>query len=211
MLFKKSPEKFWNLIGSKYAASPIADRSAYETKIARLKTYLTSEMSVLDIGCATGTQCGDIANNVQQVTGIDISSKLLSIAKQRMMKRDIDNVEFIEASPFEERFRPASFDAIMAFHVLHFFEDVDAILRRINELLVPGGVFISETGCLGDRSKLMANILRSMGYLGLLPTINVLTTQQLEGSLLNSGFTIIEKTKFSDQSDAEFTYVAKKA
>ena len=100
MLFKNSPEKFWNLISSKYAASPISDRRAYETKIAKLKAYLKPEMSVLDIGCATGTQCGDIAGNVRQVIGIDISSKLLAIAEQRMAERNLDNIEFIETSVF---------------------------------------------------------------------------------------------------------------
>lgn len=210
MLFKKSPEKFWNLIASKYAASPIADRPAYETKITKLKTFLTPEMSVLDIGCATGTQCGDIANSVQQVTGIDISSKLLSIAEQRMAERKVENVEFIQTSAFDERFQPGSFDAVMAFHVLHFFEDIDVIFKRVNELLRPGGIFISETACLGNKNKLMSTLLRTMGHLGLLPKMSLLTTQQLEDSLKNSGFSIADKTKFSNRPDAEFTLVARK-
>lgn len=210
MLFKNAPERFWNLIASKYAASPIADRPAYESKITKLKTFLTSDMSVLDIGCATGTQCGDIADSVQQIIGIDISSKLLAIARQRMFDRKVTNVEFIQTSAFDERFQPGSFDAVMAFHVLHFFEDIDLILKRTNELLRPGGIFISETGCLGDRNKLMGSVLRAMGHLGLLPKINLLTTQRLENSLKSAGFSIIAKTKFSHRPDAEFTFVAKK-
>ena len=210
MLFKKSPEKFWNLIASKYAASPIADRPAYEAKITKLKTFLTPEMSVLDIGCATGTQCGDIANSVQQVTGIDISSKLLSIAEQRMAERKVENVEFIQTSAFDERFQPGSFDAVMAFHVLHFFEDIDVIFKRVNELLRPGGIFISETACLGEKSQFTGKLLRFMGHLGLLPTMNLLTTRQLEQALEKAGFRLVEKTRFSDRSDAEFTLIAKK-
>ncbi|MCP4077326.1 MAG: class I SAM-dependent methyltransferase [Gammaproteobacteria bacterium] len=210
MLFSNSPEKFWNLISSKYAASPISDRSAYETKITKLKTYLTPEMSMLDIGCATGTQCGDIANNVKQVVGIDISSKLLAIAEQRMAERNLDNVEFIQTSAFDEKFQPGSFDAVMAFHVLHFFEDTDVVVKRVHELLQPGGIFISETACLGDKNKFMGSLLRFAGHLGLLPKINLLTNQQLEESLKKTGFSIIEKTKFSKRSDAEFTLIAKK-
>ena len=38
MIFKKSPEKFWDLISAKYAASPISDRTAYETKIEKIKS-----------------------------------------------------------------------------------------------------------------------------------------------------------------------------
>jgi len=44
MLFKKSPDKFWNLIASKYAASPIAVRTAYEMKIQKIKTNLTPSL-----------------------------------------------------------------------------------------------------------------------------------------------------------------------
>ena len=210
MLFKKSPEKFWNLIASKYAASPIQDRSAYETKIQKIKTCLTPDNVVLDIGCGTGTQCGDIADNVKQVTGIDISRKLLAIAQQRMAKRKLDNVEFLQTSLFDERFASDSFDVVMAFHVLHFFKDIDAVFKRIHDLLKPDGLFISETACLGDKGKLTSKFLRFAGYLGLLPLINLLTTRQLEQALEKNGFRLVDKTKFSDSSDAEFTLIAKK-
>ena len=210
MLFKKSPEKFWNLIASKYAASPIQDRPAYETKIQKIKTYLTPDKVVLDIGCGTGTQCGDIADNVKQVTGIDISRKLLAIAEQRKAERKLDNVEFLQTSLFDERFAPGSFDVVMAFYVLHFFEDIDAVLKRIHDLLKPDGLFISETACIGEKNKIMGKVLRFMGHLGLLPKINLLTTRQLEQALEKSGFRLVDKIKFSDKSDAEFTLFAKK-
>ena len=210
MLFKTSPEKFWNLIASKYAASPIADRSAYETKIQHIKTYLAAEMVVLDIGCGTGTQCGDIADTVQQVTGIDISSKLLAIAERRMAQRKLDNVDFLQTSVFDERFAPGSFDVVMAFHVLHFFDDIDAGFERIHALLKPGGLFISETACLGEKSQLTGKILRFMGNLGLLPTMNLLTTVQLEQALEKAGFQLLEKSRFSDRPEAEFTLIARK-
>ena len=210
MLFRNAPEKFWDLISSRYAASPIADRSAYETKMARLKTDLSPEMSVLDIGCGTGTQCGDIADSVDQVTGIDISAKLLAIAKQRMAERSLDNVGFFQTSVFDERLEPGSYDVVMAFFVLHFFEDIDAVFKRVHALLKPGGLFVSETACLGDKGRFVGGLLRFAGRLGLLPLMNLLTTQQLEQSLNNAGFQIIEKTRFSDGPDAEFTLVAKR-
>ena len=85
MIFKKSPERFWDLISTRYAASPISDRTAYETKIEKIKAYLSPEDVVLDIGCGTGTQCGDLAGHVKQVTGIDISSKNLSKILPKMI------------------------------------------------------------------------------------------------------------------------------
>ncbi|NNE64856.1 MAG: class I SAM-dependent methyltransferase [Gammaproteobacteria bacterium] len=151
-----------------------------------------------------------MANDVRQVTGIDISGKLLAIAEQRMAERNLHNIEFIQSSVFDERLRPGSFDLVMAFFVLHFFEDIDVVFERIHELLKPGGIFISETACLGNKNKLAGSLLRFAGHLGVIPEINLLTTQQLEQSLISAGFSIIEKTRFSKRSDAEFTLIAKK-
>lgn len=209
MLFKNAPDKFWDLISSRYAASPIVDRTAYEAKIEKVKTYLRAETDVLDIGCATGTQCGDIADNVKQVTGIDISSKLLAIAEQRKAERKQYNVEFIKTSLFDERFQPGSFDVVMAFYVLHFFEDVDAVFKRIHDLLVPGGLVISETICLGDNNFIIGKLLRLAGSLGFIPKINLLTTKQLERALENAGFRLVEKVRFSNSS-SEYTLIAKR-
>ena len=209
MLFRRSPEKFWNLIAAKYAASPINDIEAYEKKIEKLKSYLSAEDHVLDIGCGTGTQCGDLSGNVKQVTGIDISSKLLTIAEQRKAERKIENVEFIQTTVFDERFKPGSFDVVMAFYVLHFFDDIDEAIRHIHGLLKPDGLFISETACMGEKGKITGELVRLGGKLGFLPLINLLTTRQIEQTLEQAGFIIVAKTRFSE-SNREYTLIAKK-
>jgi len=209
MIFRKSPEKFWDLISAKYAASPISDMTAYETKIEKIKSYLSPDDVVLDIGCGTGTQCGDLAGNVKQVTGIDISSKLLTIAEQRKAERKLDNIEFIKTSLNDERLKAECFDIVMAFYVLHFFEDLDAVVKRIHALLKPGGLFISETACLGEKNKIAGNLVRFAGHLGFLPKINLLTTRQLERTMVQAGFTLVDKVRFSE-SNAEYTLFARK-
>jgi len=209
MFFRNSPEKFWNLMASKYATSPISNIAAYQKKIEKLKSYLSVEDHVLDIGCGTGTQCGDLANNVKQVTGIDISSKLLAIAEQRRAERKIENVEFIQTTVFDERFKPGSFDVVMAFYVLHFFEDIDEVVRRIHGLLKPDGLFILESVCLGEKNKIMGELVRIAGKLGFLPLINLLTTRKIEQTLEQAGFSIVDKTRFSESND-EYTLTAKK-
>ncbi|MBT3056162.1 MAG: class I SAM-dependent methyltransferase [Candidatus Thiodiazotropha sp. (ex Codakia orbicularis)] len=209
MLFRTSPEKFWNLIARKYAASPIADVAAYQKKIEKLKSYLSSEDYVLDIGCGTGTQCDDLANNVKHVTGIDISNKLLAIAEIRKVEREIENVEFVQTTVFDERFYSGSFNVVMAFYVLHFYEDIDEVFRRIYDLLKPSGLFILETACLGEKNTITDKLIRSAGKLGFLPLINLLSNQQIELALEKTGFSVVEKTKFSESND-EYTLIAKK-
>jgi ubiquinone/menaquinone biosynthesis C-methylase UbiE len=209
MLFLNSPEKFWNLIARKYAASPIADIEAYRKKIDKIESYLSSEDYVLDVGCGTGTQCSDISNSVKHVMGIDISNKLLAIAETRKVRRKIENVDFVQTTVFDDRFIPASFNVVMAFYVLHLCEDIDEVIRRIYDLLKPGGLFILETICLGDKNTITGKLIRSAGKLGFLPLINLLSTQQIELALENAGFSMVEKTKFSESND-EYTLVTKK-
>jgi ubiquinone/menaquinone biosynthesis C-methylase UbiE len=209
MLFRSSPEKFWNLFANKYAASPIVDVAAYQRKIGKLQSYLSSDDFVLDIGCGTGTQCDDIANNVKHVTGIDISNKLLAIAEARKIERGITNVEFFPTTVSDERFRPDSFNVVMAFYLLHFYEDIDQVVRCIYDLLEKNGLFILETACLGEKNKITGKLIRLAGKLGFLPLVNLLTTQQIEQALERAGFSTVEKTKFSS-SNGEYTFFAKK-
>ena len=182
---------------------------ALESMLERHVDKPLPELRVLDIGCGTGTQCGDLAGNVKQVTGIDISSKLLAIAEQRKAERKIENVEFIQTTVFDERFEPGSFDAVMAFYVLHFLEDIDEVVRRIHGLLKPDGLFILETACMGEKGKVMGELVRFAGNLGFLPLINLLTTRQIEQALEQAGFSIVDKTRFSESND-EYTLIAKK-
>ena len=94
--------------------------------------------------------------------------------------------------------------------MLHFFEDIDAVFKCIHDLLKPDGLFISETASLGEKSKIAGKLLRSAGHLGFLPKINLLTTSQLEQALETSGFQLVDKIKFSENPDAEYTLFAKK-
>lgn len=209
MLFRKSPEKFWDLISSRYAASPIDDVPAYEAKIEKLKTWLKPEYEVLDIGCGTGTQCMDLAGNVTHVTGADHSAKLLAIAEQRKAARKIENVEFVKASLADMSFPPEQFDVVMAFYVLHFYEDIEDIFNRIHTWLKPGGLLISESYCLGEKNRFQTMWLRSAGLIGVMPLINMLTYRKLEQSLANAGFTLMDKTRFSTKFN-EYTLIARK-
>jgi ubiquinone/menaquinone biosynthesis C-methylase UbiE len=209
MLFRTSPDKFWNLIAKKYAASPIPDIPAYQKKIDKITSYFSSKDNVLDIGCGTGTQCVDIASNVNHVTGIDISSKLLAIAEKRKVEREITNVEFIETTVFDNRFEHGSFDKVMAFYVLHFCENLEEVIGRVHNILKPGGLLILETVCFADKNIVTGKIIRICGKLGFFPLINLLSTHQIEQALEQAGFEIVEKTKFSTSTD-EYTYFAKK-
>ena len=46
---------FWDKIADKYAKRPVADETAYETKLAKTREYLTPDTQVFEFGCGSGT------------------------------------------------------------------------------------------------------------------------------------------------------------
>jgi 2-polyprenyl-3-methyl-5-hydroxy-6-metoxy-1,4-benzoquinol methylase len=97
---------------------------------------LRAGVSALEIGCGTGLFTEAFAATGARIVAVDISPELLAIAKTRGLSAD--QVTFV-AKPFEDCAVDGPFDAIVGSSVLHHL-DVDLALKRIRELLNPGGV-----------------------------------------------------------------------
>ena len=127
MLFRKSPEKFWNLIASKYAASPISDIAAYEKKFEKIKSYLSPENHVLDIGCGIGGSAFHMAQNYKvNVHGIDLSKNMIKMAREsaaQMEFPDEATVTFEIADATVTDFPEHTFDLIYSRDaILHIYD-----------------------------------------------------------------------------------------
>ena len=108
-------EKFWDRTAKNFEKTPIKT-------VEKIRKHIKSSNTVLDLGCATGTIVNEIADNVKEIHGIDISSKMIKIAKDKASKRIIKNAYFTQSTIFDERYKKESFDVILAFNVLHLFK-----------------------------------------------------------------------------------------
>ena len=142
--------RFWDKIARKYAAKPIADMAAYEKTLERTRAYLSKDQSVLEIGCGTGSTAILHAPHVRHITGADIAPEMIAIANEKLAAGGPANADFIAATLDDERFRPESYDVVLAFSFLHLVDDLPAALARIREILKPGGQLITKTPCIGD-------------------------------------------------------------
>lgn len=59
--------------------------------IEKTKKYLDASSIVLDYGCATGSIAIEIAGIVKEAQGIDISSKMIEIARRKADERKLNN------------------------------------------------------------------------------------------------------------------------
>ncbi|GAA4963669.1 bifunctional demethylmenaquinone methyltransferase/2-methoxy-6-polyprenyl-1,4-benzoquinol methylase UbiE [Algibacter aquimarinus] len=100
--------------------------------------------TVLDIATGTGDLAINLAEtNATKIVGLDISSGMLEIGKEKIKKKDLDSkIEMIlgdsENMPFEDN----SFDAITVAFGVRNFETLGNGLKEIFRVLKPNGTFI---------------------------------------------------------------------
>ena len=145
-------EKFWDKVSKLFGTSgkKIKQNSTTFKTIEATKRLLDSNDVVLDYACGPGTITIEIAESVKTIHGIDISSGMIEVAKRKVAQLNIENVDLEQSNLFNEQYEKESFNVVLAFNILHFIEDTPKVMMRINDLLKPGGLFISATGCLGS-------------------------------------------------------------
>jgi SAM-dependent methyltransferase len=92
---------------------------------------------LLEVGIGTGRIAVPLAAAGVRVTGIDISTKMLGLLREK--RRDIDVMLAEAARP---PLRPDSFDAVLFVHILHLVPDAAATVRAVVPLVRGGGVIL---------------------------------------------------------------------
>ena len=182
--------KFWDRIAERYAKKPVGDEAAYQKKLALTREYFRPDMELLEIGCGTGSTAIAHAPHVGHIRATDISEKMIEIAKARADAANVRNVTF-ESCAVEHLDVPSqSVDAVLALSLLHLLEDKDVVIANIYDMLRPGGVFVSNTVCLGDNMKWFRFIGPLGHWLGVFPLVRIFSRRDLEESLASAGFSI---------------------
>ena len=193
-----SNPNFWDRWAKRYAAKPIADEAAYEEKLRRTREYLAPDMNVLEVGCGTGGTSIRHAPYVRHIRATDISPKMLEIARSRATEAGVDNVTFERSDIEHLAVEAGSVDVVLTLSLLHLLEDRDKAIRRIFNMLKPGGVFVSSTICLGDSLKFIKYLGPVGRVLGLMPYLAVFSAQELATSISSAGFDIEDRWQPGD-------------
>lgn len=182
--------RFWDKVAKRYSRKPISDEVAYQKKLQVTREYLRPDMEVLEFGCGTGSTAIAHASYVKHILATDISPKMIEIAKDKADADDVENVSFKVATIEALDASDSSFDAVLGLSILHLLEDREAAIAKVHKLLRPGGVFVSNTVCLGDKMKWFRFIGPIGRVLGLMPLVRIFTRNELQESLIRAGFEI---------------------
>ena len=172
----------YDQIAHQYASK--LDDYAPRPEQEKFVSLLPKSATILDAGCGPGRDCEYFVKQGFQVVGVDLSDKLLDIAKQRVpqasfYKQDLRSLDFSSSS----------FNGIWACaSLLHLKrEETPAVLSSFYTLLKPKGtlfVLVKEgTGEADIKETLSSNISRHFTYF---------TVNELKTLLTDAGFMVQE-------------------
>ena len=92
---------------------------------------------ILDLGCGTGIYARILKKRGAKVQGIDISPKMIEIARQ-----NVKGVDFRIGSVYNLPYKSGTFDIVLASLVVHYFGNLNKALKEIRRVLKKNGVFI---------------------------------------------------------------------
>jgi SAM-dependent methyltransferase len=122
-----------------WAARNVIDpaRTIYQERFCGL---LLQNSAVLELGCGGGGPTTERLAQRFALTGIDISSTQVRLARER-----VSLATFRQADMTHATFAPSSFDGIAAFYsLIHLpYGELPAMLVRVAAWLRPGGVFVA--------------------------------------------------------------------
>jgi 2-polyprenyl-3-methyl-5-hydroxy-6-metoxy-1,4-benzoquinol methylase len=208
-------KKFWDSASKNYDKTEERFEYIHQKSRENAKKHLESSNVVLDYGCGTGTTACEIANNVKEIYGIDISPKMIEISKRKASEKNIKNIIFAEGDIFDEKLKKESYDRILAFNMLHTILNPESAVQRINELLKPDGLFISITPCLGDKMSfligLQIQLVQVMCKIGIIPVpIRRVKSSDLDELIINGNFLNIDTEKIYKGASSYFMVSKKK-
>ena len=118
-------------------ANKVLDRRNIENSYSSLLGLLTSEMSVLDVGCGSGAITADIAQRVSgKVVGIDFSQHLIELAQKNY--EHIPNLSF-EVANINDYVSDEPFDLVIAARTLQWVNNPAEVVSKMVRLLKIGG------------------------------------------------------------------------
>ncbi|MBC8161946.1 MAG: class I SAM-dependent methyltransferase [Roseiflexaceae bacterium] len=106
----------------------------------------TSETRFLEIGVGTGRIALPFIQADDDYTGVDLSNAMLDVLRAKIRQSPgaaSNRYALYQADVMALPFPAATFDVVLAVHIMHLVDDRQQTIREARRVLKPGGVFIS--------------------------------------------------------------------
>jgi SAM-dependent methyltransferase len=133
-----SSRDYFGKNASHYATSQVHKSGPSLSALIKLAAPTKSDFA-LDVATGTGHTAIAVAPFVQQVTGVDLTPRMLEEAGRLAAEAQLDNVTFVEGTAESLPFSDANFSLVTSRHAPHHFRHVDRFLSEVRRVLKPDG------------------------------------------------------------------------
>ena len=150
---------FWADNADRFDRGAAAYRETFEQAAA-----VEPDDQVLDIGCGAGQSTRDAARRAHRghAYGVDLSARLLEVARRRAADEQVGNVTFTQADAQIHPFTPASVDVAISRLGSMFFADPLAAFTNVRSALRPGGRLVLLVWQSFDRNEFIHRVLDAL-------------------------------------------------
>ncbi|MFS0781501.1 class I SAM-dependent methyltransferase [Bacillus sp. 1P06AnD] len=134
----RSAEEQWNSFSESWAKDSVAmwENGSRKKIIPLMEKWIMPGAKVADLGCGDGYGSFRLADKGFQVTGIDLSGKMIEEARRR---GSLNGIQFLQGDLVQIPVETNSFDGIMAINSLEWVEVPFRALDEIKRIVKPGG------------------------------------------------------------------------
>ena len=120
-----------------------------------LSSHVKPGMTVLELGCGTGTFTRELARSGADVVAIDVSPELLEIARANS---SAPNVQYQIQNAYALSYAEGMFDSVVGSSVLHHLEIKEALGSMYRVLKPAGTIYFTEPNMLNPQIAIQKNI-----------------------------------------------------
>jgi demethylmenaquinone methyltransferase/2-methoxy-6-polyprenyl-1,4-benzoquinol methylase/ArsR family transcriptional regulator len=120
---------------------------------------------VLDLGTGTGRMLELLAPSAARAVGIDQSAQMLSLARVRLERAGLRNVQLRQGDIYAVPVEPDFYDLVVVHQVLHYLDDPSRAVREAARALRPGGrLLVVDFAPHSEESLRVAQAHRRLGF-----------------------------------------------
>ena len=194
---QKREKKIWQKSAKYYDKQVKVYDNAYKLTIQNSLKFINQEYSVLDFACGTGIVSIEIAKEAKKVVAVDISDKMIDVAKKKLSQKKLDNIEFKAVDGYNLDYPENHFNVVLLYNALHVVQEPQTVLKEIKRLLKPDGVLLTATDCYAEPTtfgvRLKLSIQKFVHKLGIIPILSYYSKSDIDNMLTKEGFEIIEQ------------------